>query len=588
MARRWYLDLWHADADDQEYEEARSSVNRAVKAKELALKYAREESPPLETSAQSVAEPVASSEQDDDLFGWEGPVTFNRRSKKAKLAPAETEQQKKLRAAKGWHRVIMHSPACSKAGRRAAKLELVQEQVDVIDCYLALKAGNTGVQRLAPVALMMKWSISSYKGWPPGEDEIVEYASTLEATRARSAVDLLLQSLKFMAGTFQFGRSVLEAADSNYLAGRAMRAIQLMPKVKKAKSLELQFVCRLEYFFMHTVRDPEKKMVAGGLLTLIYYRARINDADVILSIEFYEERTVMQVQDTKTSEVRQVVHLTASTESLTGEDWQAELFHWRTEQNAPMEDGWPVFPSRVDGVWIKAQASGDDVNAFFWAIQVDLYPMEVPQIRFTSHSCKHTLLNAAAIFGILLETRQTLGYHKNQKFRSVETYSEHLMIQPIKEISRMIVAFREGRFDPDGKRRPIKRTLVAAVASELSKPEVESSSESEGDEGEPTAEVQHKVDISIAEACQNEVELADKVLVNISNGRIHRLMKNDPLLTGCGNPTGSNIVPLASGIQVEDTPAELICKTCFGRDVEKRRVIARRLSEPTEHLVKSL
>ena len=628
-----------------------------------------------------------------DLFDFdnaEGPPS----KKRAKLAMAETKDSLKVRSIAGWLPIINTNPESSNAGRRLLKSSGSEsEMLDIIACYLMDKSGNTSIQRLGPVSLLWRWSSDGDKGWPPTEETIIAYAAEMMGYTSKSTLSRLLEAVKFMGGTFQFGRSVVAAAESRFLAGKALKKVLEMPKIAKTKALELQFLCKLEHLVVHGELTVEVKMVMGGILILAYFRARINDADVIIKFIFYASRISMEVRDTKTSLSRHVVILMAPTATLSGILWLDYFYLWRENQNAPLGDHWPLFPSRKNGVWEKTQARTGDVNALFWAAQVIASPMSVPKVKKTSHSAKHSFLDAAAVWGMDRQSRQTLGYHKDSRNKATDTYTPNMLIAPVAKLNEMILQFQSGKFDPDGERAPTLRKPKQSAASSkdggcrLSRvgPEsrsgpasvlnggtedeaqaaeaaaIDSDKEvvveledaigmlrdaaiSDADDGDATpklaispvkAEIrvgdfdnfddlqkasqedaldsglgessdtsssnsssdedqdihtdacettQDVVDQEIAQSCAKQVPLADTYFVNLNNGRIHRGRSDKSGLTGCGNPTGGNIIRLASGTDTDSVAPELICSNCFGKCLQIRASISRRLSEPDEPL----
>ena len=129
--------------------------------------------------------------------------------------------------------------------------------------------------------------------------------------------------------------------------------------------------------------------------------------------------------------------------------------------------------------------------------------------------------------------------------------------------------------------------MVAAEEKELAAQEDSSSADSSAvslHEVEPAEEVRQLVEEEIADACMTTVVATDQYFVNLNNSKIHRGRQGDASLTACGNPIGSNIMPMASGEELDEVSPQVLCMNCFGRSLEQRRVVAMRLSETTEPL----
>ena len=90
--------------------------------------------------------------------------------------------------------------------------------------------------------------------------------------------------------------------------------------------------------------------------------------------------------------------------------------------------------------------------------------------------------------------------------------------------------------------------------------------------------------MGIADTCAKEIELSEEFFVNLTNSKLHKGRADDSGLTGCGNPIGANIVTMTVGSDDEEVDPKFICKLCFGRSLEERAAVARRLSRPTEPL----
>ena len=596
MAKRWYVDLWKAEADDDQYRLDRTPEERMRKARQLALQYAREPSPVVEKSSSSACAQVdLGGDEDDDLFAFDEAKSFFKKRKVptfGRLNPSESEVAKKERAAKGWLHVLLKEPLASMAGRKLAKAK-EEDRLKIVFRYAADKAPNTLVQRLGPIAFYVRWQEAEEPdGWPPTEDSLARHIETsFHEKTAKTRIGRLLQAVRFL-GTFEFAKAVVHAGQSRYLSGMSTLCLQQMPKRKSAKALKLQFVCRIETAFMTVELSVTIKMMAGAILVLIYFRARISDVDCIYSFEVFESRIEMEVEKTKTSKVREKVTLMAPSVTLTRREWALEYKDWRREQGIPLEDGWPLVPSRCNGLWMKQQAETGDVNQLFAAFQIRLNPGVSSPTVHTSQHCKATFLDAAAIFGITKPDRLTLGYHKNSADNSVNTYAPSTLLGPLSQLSNMVTEFADGKFDPDRQREPVRKARMAATQSDFLQEEASTGASSESSDSEAvegvTSEAEAEAQAEIAEACITSNEADDRWFLNTTNNRRHKGRLNNVYVTACGNAVGGNIVPLAEGQEESQVDVNLLCKTCFGRSLEKRRTVAIRMSEPAEPLLDNI
>lgn len=584
-------------AEEEEREDTGRPASAARSSALQALKAARKHETAVEIFELEVA--VAGTEAPEaDLFGFDDleSMPLFKRGKKSKpsLSPAENKQSMMKRAIAGWLMIVRRDLKCSRAGVRLSE-EPEVEHLAIIETYLADKAAATAIQRLGPMALFAKWCDIAIEGWPPNEKILIKYVQgTMAKFDVRTKVKRFLEAVSFMGGTFQFSRSVIEASQSRYLGGIALQKTMTMPKRRRAKALHLDYVCQIESFFMHFKVHVVVKMVAGSILLLIYFRARVNDGDVIVSFVMFEDRTEMEVFNTKTSDLREVVVLMSPSATLTKLEWMDHLVQWRLEQGAPLGQDWPIFPAwdAVNGQWLKMQAKTGDINEVFWAIQLKLAPMHCPEVRFTSHSCKYTFLDALVIYGMGKYERLALGYHKDATNKSLETYAPSTLLGPLKILNAMVIKYSNGEFDPDAPRRPKKkRTPVAAQLNELNDDSDSSAavcSDQEQETDEPTQEIQQVFDEEMASSCTEKVVADETIYLNTKNDKRHKGRVGDPTLTACGNWIGANIQRMASGCDLEVVHEKFICGNCFGRAIEKRRAVARRMSEPSEPLALNL
>ena len=69
--------------------------------------------------------------------------------------------------------------------------------------------------------------------------------------------------------------------------------------------------------------------------------------------------------------------------------------------------------------------------------------------RFSSHSCRATLLSWAAKAGLPMEVRRLLAGHAKSDERSPLAYSRDALAGPLAALEKVLHAVRQGTFEPD-------------------------------------------------------------------------------------------------------------------------------------------
>ena len=521
-------------------------------------------------------------EDEECMLGSPSKKSRKRTKLKYQLAPAEAKKVLRDKLVKGWTSVIMLKPSASRAGKRASQKATFELQCEVVSVYLEEKSENTMAQRLSPVNAYIVWvDTDVIDKWPPNEDLIADYLEdAITSKSGKTKTKRLIEAMTFTAGVFQFGSTMRHIGESKYLGGLAIRALKAMPPRRKAIAFLFEFVCIMEVAIAKRLLTGPLYMVIGVTLNLIYFRARFNDPDLIIRFEVFVDRVEMQVNDTKTSKLNQEVIMMSPTESLTGLDWLAEYRCWRQEQSAPLEEGWPLMPALKDGLWIKSQAKNGDFNVL---LNAGLQILGI-KIRKLSHDCKATFLDAAVAYGLEKDVRYRLGYHVDAADRSLDSYAASNQLLPIKKLSKLIVDYREGDFDPDAMRKsiPVKASTSGSKEGQSDDEQEEDGKSEEGSEGSGAAsDIEALAQAELAAASNEDCKVDDRWFENISNGKLHRGRYNETDVTACGNFVGNTLRRMASGLDDYD-PTLKYCQNCFGKTEEKQREMVRRMAEPLE------
>ena len=514
-------------------------------------------------------------EFEDEEFRLGSP-TKKRKGRGLKLTTAESKQALKERATIGWLKIILLDVDASLAGRRLKDKDS-EEQMKIMRVYAAKKSGNTLINRLGPVSKYARWAVAPgiQSGWPPSEEAVIDYIDkTFNGETAKSCISRLQQSLNMMAHAFQFGRSVKSIGESVYIEGLAVQMLQDMPPVKSAKALRLDMVTIIEAAVYYRKLGRVLHMMAGNMLILVYFRARLGDTDRVITIAVYEDRVEMLVEDTKTSKLRVQPALMAPGATLSGLVWLPDFISWRRKQGAPIGDSWPLFPSLKEGQWVQKPARNGDINELMTAVVSSLGI----SAKVTSHRCKGALLDAAVVYGIKKPVRLILGYHVDNADKAVNAYAPSIQHEPVSQLNRMVIAYAEGKWDPDRIREPKKDLKESSSSSD--------GSSSDGKSSKASSDIEAIAQEEIVMSCLAEDEVDTRWCKNFTNDKVHRGRRGEQM-TACNNPIGERI-RLVDKDDIDEATADL-CLICFGRTLTRRREMLRRMSEPLlENLTKDL
>ena len=127
-------------------------------------------------------------------------------------------------------------------------------------------------------------------------------------------------------------------------------------------------------------------------------------------------------------------------------DWFGIWMQLRLDAGIPWPQ-WPLYPARVREKWSNKAGRLNDFNLELKSLAARARVVSFHAIR--SHSCKATLLGWCASFGVSMETRAALGYHKIPNDSSVRSYSRDRLQEPIRKLAEVLRAARDGSFLPD-------------------------------------------------------------------------------------------------------------------------------------------
>ena len=93
--------------------------------------------------------------------------------------------------------------------------------------------------------------------------------------------------------------------------------------------------------------------------------------------------------------------------------------------------------------------TSSQLNHFARDLLVAIFGAEAPEIVFSSHACKATLLSWAAKAGMSVADRRLLGGHAKPGDKSVLEYSRDALAGPLNKLEKLIGMVGKGQFMPD-------------------------------------------------------------------------------------------------------------------------------------------
>ena len=501
-------------------------------------------------------------------------------SSRMRAAPAQSTKLKALLLA--WLMVLSIDPSSSEAGKLIADSKSEADKLEVVHAYVSGKAVNTLAARLSSIMRFVKFIEGHQEMWPPTVKSIRVFVMDKLVDGAPTALQRFLEALVFLVYTFRFGRATLEAGQSLYYQGLANLNLKKLGLRKQAQPLPFHAIATMEAILADTSYSDMIRLVAGGMLFLVYFRARVNDMALVLGFHVFDTFVECETESAKTSS-KDRLHTTfvGPRVTISGIDiWQIYI-DLRNYLGVPLVGG-ALFPAMDnEGNFINVQAVLSDIIALIRSVCA-LCGVENSESVGT-HSGKVSLLFAAVVFGIGKDARGRLGYHKLPGDRSINSYARDLLIEPVQQLTRLVLAARSGTFDPTACR--VVHTDSQDELPETQEADVPDDDELEGwmDEGEllvPAEEEQVDANMHLVELWSMKCKGDNRLYRHTGTGKTHRGNPDAADKTACHFFLTASYDRLATLTDEDcDEPLKL-CKNCFGKDERLGRQLVRKLSAP--------
>jgi hypothetical protein len=208
--------------------------------------------------------------------------------------------------------------------------------------------------------------------------------------------------------------------------------------------------------------DTTDRLVAGGLLALLYARSRCRDGQLARALvtDFAEDALggylELQSSEVKTAtsvaKRRRLLPMVAPVLSLTAYNWAEVWLRLRHENGLNLADGFPVLPCISKSGFKPSPMSSEHVGAWLRELLIQGGALVDEVSGMTSHSLKCTLLSWSAKYGLPLDIRRFLGHHTKSDDGSLLIYGRDNAAAPLRRLEEVLRAVRMGAFVPDSTR----------------------------------------------------------------------------------------------------------------------------------------
>ena len=424
--------------------------------------------PPVPAAAPSVAPPAAEQGRAT------GPATvqpLHRAGAREELTAKEgkgnwkeEERQRRSKILTGWEEVLVDDPSASDLGRQLSDAEDVKEAADTLRYAFADKATATLEKRLGSIHLYGRWAraVGMQGALPKTEADVYRYVRALEdALAPPSRAQSFVEAVRFTFGVAGADARIKELLSSRVL-GATLASSERKRLLKQCAPLSVRALAGLEHLVIHAA-SPKEAVMAGTFAFLCHARARYSDLvrvqteptlDVSGGQGYIETKATSEHMKTGRAKKRRrrEVPIVGLAFGVLGAPWaEAWLAARKAEGLDAVVDG-TLVPARSREGWTTASADVTEAGVVLRTLLTKAGLDDSEAARFSTHSCKATLLTWCAKAGIRSEHRRLLGGHSRPKERMVLEYSRDALAGPLSSLSQVLLDIRRGSFDPDADR----------------------------------------------------------------------------------------------------------------------------------------
>lgn len=381
------------------------------------------------------------------------------------------------------------------AGRLDPAIDISKNLADVF----ANKATGTLLKRGGSMTRFCQWMMDTkdQPGFRATEKQVYEYVDFLrDEGAAPTAASHFVEALRFCHSTLQFTGMDVNKVLSTRVLGASHRLFLGKRMLQQAPAFTVEAVRTFEKLCLHA-DDYHKRVICGAILFCIFACARWFDISYVTGIKFDEFVTMSILEAStarhKTSRTKEqktrLLPLTSTGRFLEKESWAASFIRAR---NAMEMDKLRYFmPSwnEIAGSWADHPMTSAEVSCWIHELLAEEIGIQ-SAARFSSHSCKATLLTWAAMTTLFnREERTLLGHHVEAQTRSNTTYSRDCQILLQYKVVKLINLIKNGHLLPDATRAERLARMLDAdrpahpdVSDQVAEPAATDSSEDESED----------------------------------------------------------------------------------------------------------
>ena len=370
------------------------------------------------------------------------------------------------RALLKWRMIIESDLEATMVGQQLlAMIENLEPENDILEMLtnvFSVKKTGTLVKRVGAMMTFLVWSRGKAIYRPLLCEETVIYAyvsNMLKTGCAPTRAAHFKQALAFYRHLL--GCPSADAAlASTRIKGCCSRQFKRKRKTKKAPALKVDHLRILEHLTMNASLDADR-CAAGFFSFCSLSSSRGHDAmnAEVCTVETDTDGSMcieLGTSDHKTATTAQLqtqlLPLIAFSPGLIrgGSGWGAAWMEARARCGLTFGTNRPVLPALgSDGKFLSRACSNGELIA--WLRELIVLGGGVINAE-TMHSCKATILEWTAKWGLDPEERRLLGHHSHPHLKSILSYSRDALAKPLSHVWEMLSQIIAGTFDPEAPR----------------------------------------------------------------------------------------------------------------------------------------
>ena len=421
--------------------------------------------PPMRYMASEVG-PVE-EEGDGDLENVQAePRGLAKRRRVTRLPWPEQQEAERMKALNKWRLICEHlGPQTSGL---MAKLEGQPEakMMEAIQIVFAGKATGTLEARAGAMVMFIAWAKArEIPPFPLLEGVVLDYFRHIrDAGRGATAPQVLLEAIAFTGGLLELIPFPKEVLDSAMVKGAALMQWDRKRLTKEADPFEVIVLRRLEMGVKDVSLAKSDRIMCGNFCFATHARMRWDDAaristEPVADIpadgqgqSFVEAAASTVKTGSRMNRRRKNLPVVADENGLTGQ-WGRVWLSLRQECRLDAGRQGVLFAlPQPDGSFSAEKMTSTE--AVQWLVgflrQCGFSVKEAS--RYTSHSCKATILSWLAKAGAPRDDRDILGGHTTKRVTMSILYARDAYAAPMRYVRMVLGEVEEGRFLPDSTR----------------------------------------------------------------------------------------------------------------------------------------